>query len=214
MQGKRSLTLPCQRLCPSAVGEGSALGSPAPTKGNAQALQSSWKELQNAAGRAGTAVPHPAPLCHGAGIRREVSKAQERAGREEDALRRAKPVTTYKGHVLPPLGLAGTCKAARASKRGRQHRGANAVSRLGNGSRGSQATRHGRGLTRTPGRSAFTHTPCAPQTTLCPQDQTVEERTSCVLTPPHLLPRMNQYILTSDSPTPGGMLWLGRGRKN
>lgn len=38
--------------------------------------------------------------------------------------------------------------------------------------------------------------------------------TSCTLTPPYRLPQMNQYILTSDSHTPGGMLWLGRGRKN
>lgn len=35
---------------------------------------------------------------------------------------------------------------------------------------------------------------------------------SCVLTPPHT--SSHPYVPTSDSHTPGGMLWLGRGRKN
>lgn len=62
------------------------------------------EQLQNAVGRAGTAGPHPAQHCHGVGIRWEASKAQEQAGREEDAVRRTKPVTTYEGHVLREPG--------------------------------------------------------------------------------------------------------------
>lgn len=88
-------------------------GIPALTQGKALALQSSWRELQNSAGRAGTAAPHPAQLCHGAGIRQEVSEALERAGREEDAVGRAKCVTSSEWHAV----------AARVWQKGRRHRG-------------------------------------------------------------------------------------------
>lgn len=220
MRGKRSLTLPCQQLCPSAVGEGSALGSPAPTNGNALALQSSWRELQNAAGRAGTAGPHPAQLCHGAGIRREVSEAQERAGREEDAAGRAKPVTHLQGaHSASPCKEeqpvpAGICKAARACKRGQRHRGANAASRLGNGSLGQPGKAAKERPHTDSGKSNLCSHPVPLKAHTVLGTKLWRNGTSCVLTPPYLLPRMNQYILTSDSHTPGGMLWLGRGRKN
>lgn len=213
MQGKRSLTLPRRQLCPSAVGEGSALGSPAPTKGNMEALQSSWRELQNAAGRAGTAGPHPAQLCHGAGLRREVSEAQERAGRKEDAVGRVEPVTTYEGHVLPPPAPTGTCKAARASEGGRRHRRVNAASRLGNCSRGRPGTVAQERPHTDTGKSNLHSQPLRPPNrtlSSAPSSGGTDERRADPPIPPPSHESIHLYLRL---PCPGGDAMVGAGEE-
>lgn len=55
--------------------------------------------------------------------------------------------------------------------------------------------------------------PCATETTHCPQDRALEEWHELHADPPYHLPQGNQYILTSNSHTPGGCYgWGGGGR--
>lgn len=160
-------------------------------------MPSSWRELQNTAGRAGTAGPPPAQFCHGAGIRQEVSEALERAGREEDAVGRAKPVVTLEGHTV----------AARAWQKGRWHHGLLLGVALGITPEASQ------GMPHTDTGKSNPHIPCALQTTHCPQDRALEKWCELHADPPYHLPQGNQYILTSNSHIPGGCYgWGGGGR--
>lgn len=151
-------------------------------------MPSSWRELQNTAGRAGTAGPPPAQFCHGAGIRQEVSEALERAGREEDAVGRAKPVVTLEGHTV----------AARAWQKGRWHHGLLLGVALGITPEASQ------GMPHTDTGKSNPHIPCTLQTTHCPQDTALEKWCELHADPPYHLPQGNQYILTSNSHIPGG----------
>lgn len=160
-------------------------------------MQSSWRELQNTAGRASTAGPHPAQLCHGAGIRQEVSEALQQAGREEDAVGRAKSVITSEGHAV----------AAQVWQKGRLAPWAVVGSCLGNDSWGQ------------PGEASHGHREKKPSHPLCHSNHTpsqgraLEEWYELHADPPYRLPQGNQYILTSNSHIPGGCYgWGGGGR--
>lgn len=108
---------------------------------------------------------------------------------------------------------AGTCKAARACKRGQRHRGANAASRLGNGALGQPGKAAKERPHTDSGKSNLHSHPVPLKAHTVLGTKLWRNGTSCVLTPP-ISPPSNESIYPHlRLPYPGGDAMDGAGEE-